>query len=210
MLKQMVSFAVFLASASCVAAGCPQQGGSPHTITMVNVPATLEKTIDAKKAKAGEPISVKVSSAAQLSDGTRIPIGSILTGHIDAVTPSEKKSDSTVTVTFDKLQIKNGNEVAVKSTLVSAMSTAPGGDDKPYDPSSYRPGTLGDNKSNGQNNGDAGFSSTPHPIEGLTVSGSPQEASSGTFTQAKGNVHLSSGVVLVVSIAVVPAGANLQ
>jgi len=199
MFKQIATLAAVLATVSCAAA---------QTITMVNVPATLEKTVDAKKAKAGDPVNAKISAAMQLNGDTKVPAGSILEGHVDSVTPSEKKGDSTVTVTFDKLQIKNGNEVSVKATLVSAMSTAPSGDDKPYDPSGYRAGTAGDNKANGQNGQDAGFSSTPHPIAGLTVTGSPQEATSGTFTQAKANVHLSSGVQLVISIAAAPSGTN--
>jgi hypothetical protein len=200
MLKQIATFATVLVSLSCAAA---------QNITMVNVGATLEKTIDAKKAKAGDPISAKVSTAAQLGDGTKVPIGSVLTGHINSVTPSEKKSDSTITVTFDKLQIKNANLVDVKATLVSAMSTAPGESGGPYDPGLARQGAPVNNSANAQSN-TGGFSATPHPIDGLTVTGSQHDAASGTFTQAKGNVHLSSGVDLVVSVAVVPAGAKVQ
>ncbi len=199
MLKQKATLLIVLASVSYALA---------QTVTMVNVPTTLEKTVDAKKAKAGDSFNAKLSASTQLTDGTKIPSGSILEGHIDSVTPSEKKSDSKVTVTFDKLQIKNGNEVNVKATLVSAMSTAPTGDDKPYNPSSYRPGTAGDNKTNGQNDQTSGFNAPPHPIDGLTVAGLPQDATSGTFTQAKGNVHLSSGVQLVVSVAVTPSGTS--
>lgn len=174
---------------------------------MVSVPTILEKTIDAKKAKAGDVVTAKVSSAVQLSDGTKVPAGSILEGHIDSVTPSEKKSDSTLTVTFDKLQIKNGNELAVKATLGSVLTTAPKDDDKGYDPSSYRPGTAGDNKSNGQN-GQNATSAAPHPIDGLTLVGSPTNPTSGTLTQAKKNIHLTNGVQLNISVAAMPSGAG--
>jgi hypothetical protein len=176
-----------------------------QTISMVNVPTILEKTIDAKKAKAGDVVTAKVTSAVQLSDGTKVPVGSILEGHIDSVTASEKKSDSTLTVTFDKLQIKNGNELAVKATLGSVLTTAPKDDDKGYDPSSYRPGTAGDNKSNGQN---SGGNVAPHPIDGLTLVGSPTNPNSGTLTQAKKNIHLTNGVLLNISVAAMPSGAG--
>jgi len=199
MLKQITAFAAVLASISIAAA---------QNVTMVSVSGTPEKTIDAKKAKAGEPVSVKVTSAVQLSDGTKVPAGSVLTGHIDSVTPSEKKSDSTLTLTFDKLQIKNGNQIDVKATLASAMTTAPGGSNG-YDPGLARQGAPIDASSNAQSNM-GGISATPHPIDGLTVTGSPHDATSGTLTQAKGNVHLTNGVVLVVSIAIVPAGAKVQ
>ena len=201
-VKQRIVLTAILACAFCAGA---------QTIMMVNVPATLEKTIDAKKSKAGDPITAKVSSATQLSDGTKVPAGSILEGHIDSVTPSEKKSDSTLTLTFDKLQIKNGNELPIKATLASVLSTAPSGDDdKPYDPSGYRPGTAGDNKSNGQNGRDAGFSTTPHPIDGLSVAGSPNDTASATLTQAKKNIHLSSGVQMNISVAALSSGTTTK
>ena len=197
--KQGAVLAAVLTAVSCAGA---------QSIMMVNVQATLEKTIDAKKAKAGDSISAKVSSAVQLSDGTKVPAGSMLEGHIDSVTPSDKKSDSTLTLTFDKLHIKNGDEIAVKTTLVSISSTAPLDEDKPFDPSSYRAGTAGDNKANGQNGRDAGFSVTPHPIDGLSVAGSPKDAASATLTQAKKNVQLSSGVHMNISVAAALSGAN--
>jgi len=166
-----------------------------HVIMMVNVMANVET---------GDPVTARTTAATALSDGTQVPAGSILAGHIDTVTPSEKKSDATLVLTFDKLQIKNGKEIPIKATIVSVASTAPtfGSDDKPYDPSSYRPGTQGDNKANGEN-GQSG-STAPHPIDGLTLSGSPKDSFSATLTQAKKNVQLSSTTHLVVSVAAVP------
>ncbi len=205
MLKQTASLALLFASVSIVAAQTPSapQSESSHVIMMVNLTASIEKTIDSKKAKAGDPVAAKTTATTTLSDGTQVPSGSILTGHIDNVTPSENKGDSTLTITFDKLQIKNGKEIPVKATVVSVASTAPAGDDgKPYDPSSYRPGMLGDNKANGQNN--QPVSTGPHPVEGLSVAGSPKEPTSGTFTQEKKNLHLTSSTQLVVSVAATP------
>lgn len=205
MFKQTASLALLLASVSIVAAQTPSapQSDSSNVIMMVNLTASIEKTIDAKKAKAGDPVAAKTIAAGKLSDGTEVPSGSILTGHIDSVTPSENKGDSKLTITLDKLQIKNGKEIPVKATVVNVVSTAPNfGDDKPYDPSSYRPGTQGDNKANGENNQTG--PTAPHPVEGLTVAGSPKDATSGTFTQAKKNLHLTSSTQLMVSVAPVP------
>jgi hypothetical protein len=201
---------VLLCGLSFFAAAGPEiqaQAGS-NVVMMVNVPATLEKTIDGKKSKAGDAVTAKVSAVTQLNDGTKVPAGSVLVGHIDSVTASENKGDSTAVVTFDKLQIKGGNELAVKATVISVSSLLPsfGNEDKPYDPSSYKPGSMGDNKTNGSNNQGSG-STAPHPIDGLTLSGTPKDATSATLTQAKKNVHLSSGVQLVVSVAPLPSGA---
>jgi hypothetical protein len=210
MLKKKPFFAalaIVFASALFVdvqAASTPQSDSSSHVIMMVNIMASFDKTIDAKKAKAGDPITAKTTAATALSDGTKVPTGSILVGHIDSVTPSENKGDSTLVLTFDKLQIKNGKELPVKATVTSIASTAPAfGDDKPYDPSSYRPGTQGDNKSNSQNNQNSG-PTAPHPIEGLTLSGTVHDATSATLTQAKKNIHLSNTTQLVISVAAAP------
>jgi hypothetical protein len=215
-MKRTPAFAIIAAIFLCPFAGHaqtasePQAAETPHNqvITMTNILANVDKAVDAKKAKAGEPITAKTTAATQLNDGTRVPVGSILEGHIDSVTPSDKKSDSTMVVTFDKLQIKDkdAKELPVKATLIAITTTASDDNDKPYDPSSYRAGSQGDNKANGSNSPSTG----PHPIAGLTVTGSPKDAASGTLTQAKKNVHLSSGVQLVVSVAAIPPGAILQ
>jgi hypothetical protein len=216
MLKQKATLAVILASVSCVAAQTPStpqadSAAPSQVIMMVNLAANIDKGIDAKKTKAGDPFTAKVSTAGKLNDGTIVPIGSLLQGRIDSVTPSENKGDSTLVLTIDKLQIKNGKELPIKATIVSITSTTPtfGNDDKTYDPSSYRPGTIGDNKSNGQNSQN-GAPAGPHPIEGLTLSGSPKDATSATLTQAKKNIHLSNATQIVVSAAVVHAGAVLK
>ncbi|HEX3470032.1 MAG TPA: hypothetical protein VHT28_02500 [Silvibacterium sp.] len=213
MLKRKITtlaFAVALAAASFAGAeafGAPQAAPADdqhHVITMVNVMASVEKGVDTKKAKTGDPVTARTTAATALSDGTQVPAGSILAGHIDSVTPSEKKSDATLVLTFDKLQIKNGKEIPIKATIASITSTTPAfSEDKPYDPSSYRPGTQGDNKANGENNQGSG-STAPHPIEGLTFSGSPKDSFSATLTQAKKNLQLSSSTHLVVSVAAVP------
>jgi hypothetical protein len=213
-MKRKPAFAIIAAIFLCPFAGHaqtasePQAAETPHNqvITMTNVLANLDKAVDAKKSKADDPITAKTTAATQLNDGTRVPVGSILEGRIDSVTPSEKKSDSTMVVTFNKLQIKDGKELPVKATLIAITTTASDDNDKPYDPSSYRAGSQGDNKANGSNSPSTG----PHPIAGLTVTGSPKDAASGTLTQAKKNVRLSSGVQLVVSVAAIPPGAILQ
>src|SRR5580698_2079328 len=145
--------AAILASTLFVAAqpASGSQADSSHVITMVNLPATLEKAIDARKSKVGDPVLAKVTDSAVLNDGTQVPSGSILEGHIDTLTPSENKGDSTLVLTIDKLQVKNGKEIGIKATVTQVASLAAdyGADKGPTDPSSYRPGSAGNS---GQNN----------------------------------------------------------
>jgi len=211
MLKQkaaMLAFALALApsfAAQTSVANQPGAGAQPRVIKMVNLVANVDKSIDTRKAKAGDPFTAKVASAEKLNDGTGVPAGSILEGRIDSVTPSENKGDSVLTVTIDKLAIKNGMEIPVKATITHVASVAPITEDRPYsEPSSYqvqyiprsRPTPLQDpNAPRG-----------PHAIAGLTLTSSSNDATSGTFTRAKSNLHLANTVQLQVSVGVVPPG----
>jgi len=217
MIKQKVLFvalAAVLTSASFVGAQSstsPQSDAAsqPQIITMVNLVANVDKSIDTKKAKTGDPFTAKVTTAGKLHDGTNVPTGSLLEGHIDSVTPSENKGDSILTVTIDKLAIKNGNEIPVKATITHVASLAPVTEDKAYsDPSSYtRQNIAGSRPASLQ---DPNAPPSPHSIPGLTLASSPHDAASGTFTQAKGNLHLASTVQLQVSVGIVPPGGVVK
>ena len=215
MLKQKTAAAaVVLALASCLGAQTSTASQSapaeqPPVITMVNLVANVDKSIDTKKAKTGDPFTAKVTTAGKLHDGTNVPTGSLLEGHIDSVTPSENKGDSILTVTIDKLAIKNGNEIPVKATITHVASLAPVTEDKAYsDPSSYtRQNIAGSRPASLQ---DPNAPPSPHSIPGLTLASSPHDAASGTFTQAKGNLHLANTVQLQVSVGIVPPGGIVK
>ena len=209
MLKQkaaMLAFALALApsfASQTTAVNQPGAAAQPRVIRMVTLVTNVEKSIDTGKAKVGDPFAVKVANPDKLNDGTIVPAGSILEGRIDSVTPSENKGDSILTITIDKLVVKDGNEIPVKATIIHVASLAPITEERPYsEPSSYqrqniaasRPASLQDpNAPKG-----------PHAIPDLTLTSSPNDSTSGTFTQAKKNLHLANTVQLQVSVAVVP------
>jgi len=217
MLKQKITFAALaavLASASFVgaqtsAAPASDSPTSSQVIMMVNLVANVDKGIDTKKAKAGDPFTAKVATGGKLNDGTNVPVGSLLEGHVDSVTPSQNKGDSVLTVTIDKLAVKNGNEIPVKATITRVDSVAPITEDKGYgDPSSYqRQNIAGSRPASAQ---DPNGPPSPHSIPGLTLASSAHDAASGTLTQAKGNLHLANTVQLQVSVGIVPAGGIVK
>lgn len=135
-------------SALIVVAGAPAgaQAQSPaadtssqpqHTIQMVQTLASLDHTLDAKKAKQGEPVTAKLQKDVNIPQQQALPKNTVLEGHVDQVQPSENKGDSTVVVTFDKAKLKSGQEVSIKATVLAiaqpaymqqqAMGEAPGG-----------------------------------------------------------------------------------
>ena len=191
-----------------------QEAQAP-VIHMANLLANMQKTIDAKKAKAGEKFTAKTVTPATLNTGQVIPLGSILEGHVDSATPSEHHGDSTLVVTIDKLQLKGGKEIAVKAVIVKVSSLLPvfgGGnnhaDDQHFDRvSGSAPSALPDQHADTSS---TGGSKGPHPVKGLSVTSSVAGPNSGTFTQEKRNVHLSNENQFEVSLAVIPAGVILE
>lgn len=187
------------------------QDGSAQTIQMTTVPASVDKTVDTKKAKAGDAFTAKTTASTTLNDGTNVPAGSVLEGHVDSATPSEHKSDSTLVLTIDKVQIKGGKEIPVKAMIVrvATFEHELGGSghstDRAFDTSPRDSARM-----NGDNGAGQDASSGPHSVPGLTLTSAATDANSGTLTQAKGNVHLSNENQIQVSLAVVPAGEKVQ
>lgn len=182
----------------------------PVNIQMSTVVANVQKTVDAKKAKPGEAFTVKIVTGTTLNDGTVVPIGSILEGHVDSATKSEHHSDSTLVLTIDKLKLKDGKEIQVKATIVQVASF-----EKELGNDSGQPhtGPFENNKKDSamMNSSLAGHgaSSGPHPVPGLTLTSSVNDPTSGTLTQKRDNVRLSNENQIQVSVAVVPKGMKL-
>lgn len=208
-----VATALLTALSAVLAAGSRPiygQTAEPENIHMTNVLANLDKTLDAKKAKPGDAFSAKTVSGTTLNDGTVVPPGSILQGHVDSATPSQHKSDSTMALTIDKLQVKGGKEIPVKATIVSIATFERefgGGSGHPAD-RAFDSNAKDTARLNGASTGNDQSDNGPHPVPGLTLTSSVKDANSGTLTQAKGNLHLSNENQIQVSLAVLPASAN--
>jgi hypothetical protein len=112
------------------AAGAQTQsanGESPaqpqRTIQLVPALASLDHTLDAKKAKQGDVVTAKLQKDVSIPEQP-LPKNTLLEGHVDQVQASDHKSDSTVVVTFDKAKLKNGTEVPIKATVLEIAQPA--------------------------------------------------------------------------------------
>jgi hypothetical protein len=109
---------------------------------MSPVNGELVDKLDTKTAKTGDSIVVKTRSNAKTMDGTEIPKGSKLIGHVTAVKPSANGDNSQVALEFDRAELKGGQNLAIHSEIQSlslsdsdagpsgspsAMAAAPGG-----------------------------------------------------------------------------------
>lgn len=236
----IVSAAVAFAAFSI--AGYGQQASSPaataapqRNIQMVGARATLSKSLDAKKLKQGDPVTAKLQDDVKASGAPELPKNTVLMGHVDQVQASEHKSDSSLQVTFDKAQLKSGQQVPIKATIMqiapppNAMAMNDAGGAPAAMPSSGLVSSGSAPSGGGASGGGQASQSTPQPsmassmpdasqqqtnpqagVPGVTLQSDIHQQNSGTFTAKGKNVHLDDGTQMQMAVAVIPAGVQLK
>jgi hypothetical protein len=200
--------------ASQESASAPLQMASAHV--------WLNKAIDAKKSKQGDAVSLKVVDDVKIPNSHDLPKNTILLGHVDTVQPSQNKSDSTIQVTFDKAQLKDGQVLPIKVTILRIIPSAS------Y--ANLSGGSLPSGQTSTPSTGAAAArnpgSAAPPPGSPVTQGGQPAQAgedvngvslksdvngtASGTFVAKGRNVSLGSGTELQIGVVVVPANTPAQ
>ncbi len=85
------------------------------------LPVSLNTTLDAKKARPGQPISAMVAQDVPLDDGMRIREGSHVYGHVVEVRRNADGS-SYIRIQFDLLRMKKGGEFPIVTSLRAVAS----------------------------------------------------------------------------------------
>jgi hypothetical protein len=116
----IVVVGALLAASFCYGQGstsAPAQG-TPAAIGHGAFPVKVTKTLDSSKLKEGDTVEVETAGSFKLADGTLVPKGSKLTGHVTAAKARSKGDpESQLTVTFDKLSGANGKQLSVKGMV---------------------------------------------------------------------------------------------
>lgn len=106
---------------------------SAGTVQATSVSAELQKKIDSKDAKVGDEVAAKTTAEARLADGTKLPKGTRLVGHVtDVQAKSKENHDSHLTFAFDHAVLKDGREVPIMAMMRSIavpVVAAPSGSD---------------------------------------------------------------------------------
>jgi len=179
-------------------------------------PVKVTKTLDSSKLKEGDAVEVETAGSFKLPDGTLVPKGSKLTGHVTAAKARAKgDSDSQLTVAFDKLDITNGKQLSIKGMVQAVFPPA----DEPAGPNMATMGTSGGGSAHGStvggggvSSGGIGITSTKNGAETQSSSGQvvmdtkavgvqgmhDLQLENGVLTSKGKNVKLGSGVRLVV------------
>jgi hypothetical protein len=89
------------------------------------VKAELVGKIDSSTAKTGDNVAVKTRGSVKTADGTEIPKGCTLTGHVVAVRASGGQQTAQVVLDFDRAELKGGQTLPIH-TEIESISPAGG------------------------------------------------------------------------------------
>ena len=143
----------------------------------------LVSKLDSKTAKVGDNVVVQTKASVKTDNGTEVPEGSKLVGHVLAVQPSGEGTNSQVVLQFDHLELKGGQNLPVHSqieSIGSAQNTASTSGQTAGSPNSMsapQPGSA--DRSPNQ-------SSTNPSADGASSSSSPSVAGSSGASAANG------------------------
>lgn len=155
---------------------------------LVAADAVLETSIDAKTAKAGDAVTAKLTSSVHLPGGTELQRNTRLTGHIDQVQTAANHGVSTVVLTFDKAQPKDGQAIAIKSTILGIYPSG----------TSLLPPDL---------NPQTKIEQAPNSAHGYSLTSDMQASNSGVLKADGKNVRLGDGAELQFAVAPIAAGS---
>jgi hypothetical protein len=155
--------------------------------------ARLVHTIDAKSVREGQAVEAKLDSSVKTDQGVKLDKGSVLQGTVTKVQKASNGSPSTITLNFDKAQMKDGKTIPVKVTVLAA-----------YPPSAGTQAMYGFTEvgSAPQHvNSNETVNQEPGQLRHIALRSKVQSDNSGTFEEKDGNVKLAAGTYLQVGIA---------
>jgi len=116
---------IAIAGQSLPATSRPADSAAPQVTAGSILYAELLKTVDAKKAKAGDPVSALLQADVLAHGKIVAHRDSRLIGHVTEAQPHSKESpESRLGIVFEKIKLKNGQEIPI-SAVLTALHPAP-------------------------------------------------------------------------------------
>jgi hypothetical protein len=187
----------------------PAQAAQPAALALSPVTAELTSKLDSKTAKAGDSVVLKTTEKATMADGTVLPKGTKIVGHVTEAQAYVSNSDNgRVTVQFDQAQIKDGQDMPIKSAI---QTITPSGSDA--DAAAAMPMNGGSSASTPQASSGAAPNGTASPGTGAAAGAGARSAtnnanpgvsatSNGTSGPAPGTTVARNGNVVIKTTAV--------
>jgi hypothetical protein len=114
----LVVLAVLLSASLCVAQSAAPATAADSVKGHGIMPVELTKSLDSKKLKEGDPVTGRIAADLRMKDGTAIPRGSKVTGHVtEAKARSKGDPQSALGIVFDKISLPGGKDLAIKGEL---------------------------------------------------------------------------------------------
>jgi hypothetical protein len=165
-------------------------------VEMSPVTGELVSKLDSKTAKTGDSVVVQTKASIKTADGTEIPKGSKLVGHVLAAKPSAAGDNSQVALQFDHFELKGGQNLPVRSQIQSitpaggaASTSGPGAMSGPTAGASSNPSASGAN-------GGSRASGAPQGT------GTDSAAAAGNGPPAAGTVVARTGSIAIATTSV--------
>jgi hypothetical protein len=169
-----------------------QEASASPAVAMSPVNGELVSKLDSKTAKTGDSVVIQTAAAVKTADGTEIPKGSKLVGHVLGVQASTEGQNSQMALQFDHVELQGGQSVPVQSQIQSI--TPAGGAANAGSSASSVPQGTGDPRAT-----PGSRSSTPGSAA-ADAAGSNQPAA-GTVVSRTGNIAISTTSVPGVLVA---------
>jgi hypothetical protein len=167
----------------------PAESAKGHGV----MPVELTKSLDSKKLKEGDPVTGRIAADLRLKDGTSIPRGSKVTGHVtESKARSKGDAQSALGIVFDKISLPGGKDLAIKGEI-QAIAPNPNSSTPEASSGSVGPGMMA---------GHEGASAGTTPPTMSSAPASPQEGRQILTGQSKGvigfhNLELGENSVLI-------------
>lgn len=168
-------------------------GASGASLQLVGVNAKLDKAIDSQTAKTGQPVEATLDGAVTPLDGKKLPKGTALWGTVENVQASQKGGPSSLSLSFTSAELKDGQKMPVKVTVVEAF---PGGE---ASEASYGDETIAPPSQDV--NGSDNYDQEPGVLGHIAMVSSVHSRNSATFSRKDGDLALKAGTFLRIGIA---------
>lgn len=170
-------------------------GSSARQWQMKGVNARLDQALDAQSAHVGQAVEVRLDRTVKMADGTKLPGGTEVWGKVEEVAASLNGAPSFMTLRFTMAELKDGQKVPVKVTVIGAFPAGSRssylnsmGGDLPPAPKHINPQDK--------------YTEEPGMLKHIEMKSAVQGNNSATFTERDGNVRLNRGTWLQLAIAV--------
>ncbi|MGB6194580.1 MAG: hypothetical protein WBF42_19105 [Terracidiphilus sp.] len=165
------------------------------------VDGELMNSLDSKTAKAGDRVLLKTKSTVRAADGTDIPRGSKLIGHVIAAKPSSAADENAqVALRFDQIELKSGQTLPMYSEIKALSPSVDDASKGAADAGAPSPGAFP-----GHASGDM-YGSSPPPMANTRIGNgagtAPAAEPPGTLVAQTGSIAIRTTSIPGVLLAV--------